>query len=187
MKRSPLITVLAAAVLIPAAACTRSPGPKAAAPKPAQRVANAALGIAIADLPAGFRVVENNDDGLILDRGSEVDATLTITAGPLQPQGVNLIQAVNEQKPEFERMSGGKFLGYKELRTPIGTAYTVRGQRAGESGPLEIGRVLTVDPSASRLLILSYVYREGEDTKARMEELLDVLAQVEPLETPQGS
>ncbi len=187
MKRSSLIAVLAVAVLIPAAACTKSPGPGTAAPKPAQRVSNTALGIAIADLPAGFRVVENNDDGLILDRGAEVDATLTITAGPLQPQGVDLIQAVNEQKPEFERMRGGKFLGYKELRTPIGTAYTVRGQRAGESGPQEIARVLTIDPSASRVLVLSYVYRTGDDTKARMEELLDVLAQIEPLTTQQGS
>ena len=187
MKRS-LIIVAVLISLAPVAGCKKAAGPQAAAPKPVQRVTNAALGIAIADLPQGFRVVENNDDGIILDRGSETDATLTITAGPLQPQGVNLIQAVNDEKPAFEAMKGGKFLGYRELRTPIGTAYTVRGRRAGEAGPQEIARVLTLDPSASRLLTLSYVYRADEDTKTRMEELLDVLAQIEPFETkPAGS
>jgi hypothetical protein len=180
MPRS--IASLLVAVTLAVVACARREAPAPPAPR---RVSNAQIGVAIAALPEGFAVASNSGGTIILRRSAADDpARLTIEAGLLQPQGVDLVEWVEAQPAEFKAKPEGTFLGSKKLSTPIGTAFTARGRYRGELGGVEETRVLAVDPSAPRLLIARYVYATGDDTAARAQQLLDVFAQIERLSGP---
>jgi hypothetical protein len=68
---------------------------------------------------------------------------------------------------------------FRFSRSDRGTAFYSRG-RFVEKGVVEEETViLTIHPSANRLLTISYRYPAGEDSAARVEKLIDVLSYVE--------
>lgn len=159
------------------------PAREEAAPGP--RVENPELGLALAQLPAGFEVEVNEGSTLVLARSAEDDpAQLTFELGPLQTAGVNLVDRVWEEKGRVEALPEGQYRGQNELGgVPIGTTFTSRGRFRNEAGErVEEYRALAIHPGQNRVLVLDYEYpvpEPGEDSN-RLEELMLVLEQVEP-------
>jgi hypothetical protein len=88
---------------------------------------------------------------------------------------------VEAQPATFKGRREGTFLGSKTLRTPLGRAYTARGRYRTDAGVVEESRVLAVHPSEDRLLTVTYVYPPSEDVVPRIQQLLDVFAEIGPL------
>lgn len=172
------------AVLLLAIACSsQKPQPT----QPSTRVESPGMGIALATVPRGFEVAENEGDVLRLDRTSgDRGGTLTIQADPVQQSGVNLVDAVNEQKTHIESLPDGKYLGNVELMGPTGTAFSTRGRYMDNGQEMEEVRLLTVHPSQNRLLSIIYRYPAGGDTKERIEQAMEVLGEIGPLTPPGG-
>lgn len=151
-----------------------------------ERVESGGLGIALTALPAGFEVATNEGEHLVLAR-TEDEGTLSFEMTPLQAAGVNLQARVWEEKERIEGMPNGQYRGQNELGgVPLGTTYTSRGRFETEGGEMvEEYRALLVHPTQNRMLILDYEYPVpapgGEEGSTRLEDLMRVLEQVEPL------
>ncbi len=167
------------AVLMPmTAACAPAPEapPQSSAP---ERVENDALGIAVAAVPAVFEVVAGDDATIQLGTPSlPTLGRITVSAGPIDPYGINLVEAVKARRAEFEAAPGGEYFGNRELGTPIGTAYTARGAYDGSEGRIEETWAFAVHPSANRLLTVIYAYPPGEGQE-RVGHLLELLGEIE--------
>lgn len=157
-------------------------------PSGVERVENAALGIAlVGPQAAGFDVVANEGETLALVRHAtetEAEATLTYETSPPQLAGINLVDAVNQQKAEIEARPDGRFFGQIQLMSQLGNAYSTRGRYAGAGGETEEVRIFAVHPAGDRLLSLTYRYRPtpGEaGSKARSEQAMAALGLIEPL------
>ncbi len=150
------------------------------------RVENADLGIAIAELPEPFSVVEASGPTLELTAAGDAGSgTVIITAGPEEAFGINLVTAVKERKAIFESAPDGHYFGNRELGTPHGTAFTARGAYTGESGPVEETWVYSIHPGANRLLTITYTYPPGE-SEVRVNQLLLLLGEIEGLGEGEG-
>ncbi len=173
--RSPLMTTV---LLIPAVALLACGARSTATEEtPANRVEAPGLGIAIADLPGGLTVEKNEGSELVLVPEGKA-GRIVIRAGT-PAEGTNLVQAVKDHQASIEARPGAHYLGVRELVTPLGSAYWSRG-RYEEGGTLvEETRILVLHPSGDRLLTLTYVYPAGEDSSARIQELLGVVAELE--------
>jgi hypothetical protein len=151
-----------------------------------ERVESGGLGIALAAVPAGFEVETNEGEELVLVN-MEGGGTLSFVMTPLQSAGVNLQARVWEEKERVEGMPGGVYRGQNELGgVPLGTTYTSRGRFENEAGEaVEEYRALLVHPTQNRALILDYEYPVpepgSEEGSTRLEDLMRVLEQVEPL------
>jgi hypothetical protein len=170
------------AALALALACGPSkPAGEAAAPSTASgpRTENAALGIALAAVPAAFRVEVNSGADLRLARADGAPGTLHFEVTPVAG-GVNLIEALKAHKDEVLARPGGDYKGQIELRSPLGTTFASRGRFGAEGSTTEEFRVFAVHPSGGMLLTMVYSYPAGDDTAARRDELLAVLAEIEP-------
>jgi hypothetical protein len=191
----PIVTALALALALGAAAgCGGDRGDQAAgggeaAPAAPRRIENPQLAIALAGIESsGFELDANDGATLRLTRpaaeGSEA-ATLTYEAGEAQVAGVNLVDAVNQQKQAVEARPGGQFFGQVQLMSQLGNAYSTRGRYTGEGGgEVEELRLFAVHPAGDRLLSLVYVYpAQPGGTQARIEEAMAGLGLVEPLDT----
>jgi hypothetical protein len=165
-----------------ATGCRRAPDQAASA-----GVDNHVLGIRLAALPEGFAVASNGPDGIVLARGREPDGRLVVTASPVEG-AVNLVEAVKARQRAAET-SGGRFLGSRELRTPWGAAFTARSRPPATDGGLrEETAVFALHPgNPARMLVATYSYPAGEDTTARIQQLLDVVAQIDPLGPAAGA
>ena len=159
-----------------------------------ERVENPALGIAlVGPQAAGFDVVANEGETLTLVRhatGEEAEATVIYDASPPQVAGVNLVEAVNEQKAAIEARPGGSFLGQVQLMSELlGNAYSTRGRYTGSGGEeIEEVKLFAVHPSGDRLLSVTYRYRPAEGgSKARLDQAMAALGLVEPLAPEAGS
>lgn len=192
-RPSALLSLALVTGLALAAGCRPAPdaGPEPAEPADAPaagRVENGALGLALARVPAGFEVARNEGEELVLVRRAKEDAArLTFELGPLQTAGVNLVEKVWEEKARIEALPEGEYRGQNELGgVPLGTTFTSRGRFRDESGEwIEEYRALLVHPTQNRALILDYEYPvpppEEERRQNRLEELMQVLEQVEPI------
>ncbi|MFP3941712.1 MAG: hypothetical protein ACLF0P_15560 [Thermoanaerobaculia bacterium] len=157
-------------------------------PAAGPRVENEALGLALAQLPAGFEVIRNEGDELVLGRSDGDDpARLTFELGPVQAAGVNLVDRVWEEKERIESMPEGDYRGQNELGgVPIGTTFTSRGRFVDEETGerVEEYRALALHPAENRVLVLDYEYPPpppGEaEEHSRLQELMLVLEQIEP-------
>lgn len=155
----------------------RSPEPTVAAP---ERVENAALGIAIADLPEPF-VLETNQGSTLrfTTPGGERDGLLWLEVGPPAGGAINLVEEVKARKAIFEETEGGRYFGNRELATPHGPAYTARGAFEKSDGVIEEIWIYTVHPAEYRLLTLVYRYPSGEDSAERAAQVMSILGEVE--------
>ncbi len=185
--------VLALAYLLAWSGCgPRSPRP-GETPVPGPRTENPALGIALAQVPAGFVVKRNEGTDLVLERSAPDDhGHLSILVGPAQKAGVNLVDQVWKEKARIEALPDGKFEGQNELGgSALGTVYTCRGRYTDEQGQaMEDFKALAVHPSANRLLTLDYRYpapAPGTSPNDRLEQLMLVVEQVKDLSAPSGS
>jgi hypothetical protein len=157
-------------------------------PTGAERVENQSLGIAlVGPQAAGFDLVANEGETLALVRHAteaETEATLTYEASPPQLAGINLVDAVNQQKAAIEARPDGRFFGQIQLMSQLGNAYSTRGRYAAAGGETEEIRIFAVHPAGDRLLSLTYRYRPavGEaGSKARSEQAMAALGLIEPL------
>lgn len=154
------------------------------------RIENAVLGITLDGVAAaGFEVAINEGETLVLLRpahGDQAEAKLTYRVSPPQTAGVNLIEAVNQQKADIESRPSGDFLGQVELMSQFGTAYSTRGRYAGDDGlEMEEIRILTVHPEGDRMMSLTYRYTPNAGgTKERLDQAMSALGLVEPLAPP---
>lgn len=172
--KSILGSVLVAGVLLAGCAQEETPAPDT-------RVENRGTGVALAALPASFRVAANDAEALrlVADGGG----SLEILAMPEQSHGVNLHEAVNDQEEWIESQPDGKFFGFQELMGPLGTAFTSRGMYTGSEGPIEVLRVFMVHPQGGRRLDVIYTYPPGEG-QMRAQHVLELLGEMEPLDPP---
>jgi len=169
------------------AGCQTAPAPEPVAEN-GPRVENAALGIALASVPAPFEVRSADADMLELARTLEdgSEAVVLIAAGPVETGGINLVEVAKEKNADFEAAPGGESFGNRELGTQIGPAYTARGSFDGETGRIEETWIFTLHPAENRLLRLSYRYPAGGDSGARVNELMAILGDVEALQPTEG-
>ena len=189
--RTALALSLAGLVALTAlAACNRQPAQSlAGAGLPSEPVVNSELHLTL-DPPAsaGFKLVANEGSRLELvkpaSEGRE-DATLTFEVGPPQRAGVNLVDAVNQQKAAIESRPGGKFMGQVQLGSQLGNAYSTRGRYTGDDGrESEEIRLFAVHPEGDRLLTLVYRYHaDTSDSKERTQEAMAALGLVSPAAT----
>ena len=160
--------------------------PPAAAPAEdvAPAAENAALGLRVTELPEGIRMAGNEGDRLVFDAASDgVPGNLLIGVGPPVLAGINLAAEANGFG-ERAAASGGKFFGGNQIVTPYGSGYVAR--VLGGDGMEEI-RVFLLHPGDSdRLLTVSLGYPPGgpEVSRARMNQVIELLGALEPLDAP---
>ncbi len=157
-----LLTIAVASSIISSSGCKQAgPGPEAASAGP--RVENAALGLAIAELPAGFELDTNDGTSLILTAPGPGDpGVLSFEVGPEEQGSVNIVETAERTKATFESRPQGQFFGNQELMTPIGSFFTARG--AHEQADVRIEELLafTLHPNSNRLIRISFLYPAGE-------------------------
>lgn len=180
-----LLGALVSAALL--SGCGSDEEPTQAAPVAGTRVENPELGIALASVPPPFVLDVNEGETLRLRRSEHAEGppgTVTFDAGEEQIAGVNLPQAVEDQKARIEALPEGDYLGRLELGSQLGTAFSTRGRYLDEGEKVEEVRLFTVHPSGNRLFSMRYVYPLPTDSEARMEEAFLVLGEVEPFTAP---
>lgn len=177
--------VISATTLALAVAGCR-PAPPPPAPPAAERVENAALGLAVAALPEAFTVDSNEGETLRLRTDSEEGAgLLTVQVGPELDTSINLLDETKQRRDWFESEApAGKYFGNRELRAPYGPAFTARGELDADGSRFEETWIYTLHPMANRLITLVYRYPAGGDSATRVAQLMEVLGELEPL-TPE--
>jgi hypothetical protein len=179
MRRIPLVLLALVGF-----ACAKGPAaPPAAAPT---AVENAALGLAVRPLPPGFTVAENVGERLAFDAVADgIPGNAAIAVGPPASSGINLVAEAKAWGEQAGAAPGGKFFGGNELVTPFGSAFTVRALVDG--GATEERRIYLLHPGAGdRLVTLSLRYppSQPEAARDRLQQLMDLLASLEPLAAP---
>ena len=159
--------------------------PKPAAPPPAaapEAVENAALELAFRPLPAGFKVADNAGERLSFDAFADgVPGTVTVTVGAPTPSGYNLVAEAKGWGEQASAAAGGRFFGGNELVTPFGVAYTARA--LVEGGATEERRLFLLHPGGGDRLVtfvLRYPPGPPEAARDRLQQLMDLLASLEP-------
>ena len=165
-------------------ACGEPPSPPAQAEPKA--VENAALGLAVRPLPPGFTVAENVGERLAFDAVADgIPGNAAIAVGPPASSGINLVAEAKAWGEQAGAAPGGKFFGGNELVTPFGSAFTVRALVDG--GATEERRIYLLHPGGGdRLVTLSLRYppSQPEAARDRLQQLMDLLASLEPLAAP---
>ena len=175
--RLPALT-LATIFLAPLLACGDAAPDEAA---PAQRVENSQMGIALAELPAGFEV-ENNAGAEMSLRpiAGQPEGRVWFEMGPVEEAGINLVEVVNSQRASFEELEGGTFSGSRELQMTNGrTAYYSRGRFDEGGQETEEFRISTLHPIRNQLMRIFYRYPAGDDSAERLNDILLVVGEVE--------
>jgi hypothetical protein len=75
----------------------------------------------------------------------------------------------------MEGKNGAEYMGGQELQGEFGTAFYSRGRYIDEGSLVEETAVFMIHPTGNRLLGIHYRYPAGEDSAARVEELIDVI------------
>lgn len=182
MRPNPVVPSLLA--LLSVATCRQAPAPAPAPPAPTA-VESAALGLRFAALPEGIRLAANDADRLAFDAISDgVPGSLVVTVAPVPADGADL---PGEAKAfgAAAVAAGGKFFGGNQLVTPYGDAYTARA--LVDAGAVEERRVFLLHPDDSfRLVTFVLRYPPGETAaaNARLRQMLDLLAALEPFAGP---
>jgi len=143
------------------------------------RIENLDLAVALTATPGGLVVVANQGASLELRPSDESSGgVIWFEVGPEQA-GINLVAAVNDHQARIEGLPGGAYQGAQELQGDFGTAFYSRGRFSGERSEEEETRILLIHPAGDRLLTIAYRYPAGEDSAARVEQLIEVLSYLE--------
>ncbi len=161
------------AVALTALTCSRP------APPEDPGVENAELGIRLVSVPEGLTVVANEGRTLVLKPSAEgADGSIVFAVGREQPS-VNLVAAVKNHQARIEAMPDGAYKGGQELTGDFGAAFYSRGRFSEDGTTMEETVLFLIHPSANRLLEFRYLYPAGNDSAARVEQLISVLGQLE--------
>jgi hypothetical protein len=161
------------AVALTALTCSQS------APPEDPGVVNAELGIKLVSVPDSLTVVANEGRTLVLKPTAEgAEGSIVFAVGPEQ-SSVNLVAAVQNHQARIEAMPDGAYKGGQELTGDFGTAFYSRGRFSENGETVEETVLFLIHPSASRLLEMRYLYPAGNDSAARVEQLISVLGQLE--------
>lgn len=181
MSRQAFASILALILLL-SVGC-KSPEAEAPVEEPPERIENAQLGVALADVPDFFQVASK--DGAVIEltpKDATVEGTLTVSATETETGGINLVAAMEEHKTDLSSREAGSYKGQRELGSQLGTAFYSRGQWSEDGRMMEETVVFLIHPWGDRKLLLTYVYPAGDDSSARlMEQLFAVLGELEPL------
>lgn len=177
-----LINASLATALLLTVACQPAAEEPAAPPK-GERVENADLGVAVAELPSFFKVSSN--EGTVIElvpAAAEVEGVLKIQETEAETGGINLYAAIERHKADLQGRENGDYKGQRELGSQLGTAFYSRGLYTEAEQAMEEVAVFLVHPKGDRELQLVYTYPAGEDSKERMmDQLFAVLGEVEEL------
>lgn len=147
-----------------------------------ERLENAELGLAVAELPQSFEEVSaEGGNWTFTAPGAGGAGTLVVSASPEVEGSINLVEAVKERQTWFESAEGGSYHGNRELGGPFGTIYTARGSYGPPEAPVEETWAYAIHPGAYRLLAVQFAYPTGE-SGTRVEQLLEFLGELEALE-----
>ncbi len=164
----------AVAVVLLALSCA-APSP----PPAATAIQNIDLGLELNGLPDGLVLASNQGSSLELRPADPATGgVLWFAVGP-ERDGVNLVQAVQAHQGQMEGRSGADYKGGQELQGDFGTAFYSRGRYVDEGGLMEETAVFMIHPAGNRLLAIHYRYPAGEDSAARVEQLIDVISYIE--------
>lgn len=170
---------VALAVLLMAVGCSRQPEEPEA-----RRVESPELGIALADIPQIFEVVEDPNAPLAL---APVDPTVRgralFSLRVPEVGGVNLLDAVHRHQARIEGLPAGDYRGARELRTPHGPAFYSRGRYERDDSLVEETHIFMLHPTGDKMLDLAYTYPAGDDSSQRVESLINVIAEIEGMGT----
>lgn len=161
-------------------ACQK-PAPEPPSAPASTRVESLELGLALANVPEGFKVLDSAS--LRLGRTDDQTGELWVEVGPSTPTGINMVQVVRDWEDQYKAMPEGQFLGQLELGSQFGTTFTVRGRYSKDGLTMEERRIFTVYPGGDRLVTMVYSYPAGEDTKVRSDQMFAVFGELEPLAT----
>ena len=165
------------ATLILCIACAGEPPPPPA-PEPVT-VANPELGIELQGIPEAFELETNQGPELVLSLTAVPDRRLGFSIEP-SDAGVNLVAGIEKHQTDLEARTAGEYRGAQELATHLGTAFWSRGVFESNGEMMEEARILAIHPSKNATLMLTYVFPAADNSATRMQQLLDVLAVVEP-------
>lgn len=144
-----------------------------------QVVTNDVLKLRLTSIPSEFVVTLNEGDQLELAPASPaVEGRVWFTLGP-EERGVNLVAAVKRHQRHIEELPGADYKGGQELGTELGTAFYSRGRFLAGTTETEETAVFIQHPTQSRLLTIAYRYPANVDSSVRVQQLLDLLAEVD--------
>lgn len=161
----------AAFVILLALSCAAPSSP----PAPTT-IQNIDLGLELTGLPDGLTLSSNQGTSLELRPTDPAKGgVLWFSVGPEQ-DGVNLVTAVQAHQSQMEGKNGADYKGGQELQGDFGTAFYSRGQYIDDDALMEETAVFMIHPAGNRLLGLHYRYPAGDDSAARVEQLIDVIS-----------
>ena len=164
----------AAFVILLALSCAAPSSP----PAPTT-IQNIDLGLELTGLPDGLTLSSNQGTSLELRPTDPAKGgVLWFSVGPEQ-DGVNLVTAVQAHQSQMEGKNGGDYKGGQELQGDFGTAFYSRGQYIDDGALMEETAVFMIHPAGNRLLGIYYRYPAGDDSAARVEQLIDVINYLE--------
>ena len=149
------------------------------APPPDTGIENIDLGIKLASVPKGLAEAVNQGSNLELRPTDEgVVGVVWFAVGP-EKRGVNLVAVVQEHQAGIESLPEGAYKGAQELQGDFGVAFYSRGRFSEADATVEETVLFRIHPSGNRLLEIHYRYPAGDDSAARVEQLIEVLAELE--------
>jgi hypothetical protein len=163
------------ALAVSALSCAEPPPP----PPPADTsVENVELGIQLASVPEGLETTVNEGSSLELRPTAEgVEGLVWFAVSP-DLHAVNLVAAVQDHRAEIEGLPGGEYKGSQELQGDFGVAFYSRGRFSDAEATVEETVLFLIHPTASRQLEIHYRYPAADDSAARVEQLIEVLAEL---------
>ncbi len=176
LRKKPLVLL----ALLTAGAALACGAKEASEEKEPPRLECPSLGIVLVDLPQDLRLVRN-DGGVVVLEQTGHEGTITLARGT-DDEDSNLVQAVKDHQATIEGRGGAKYMGVRELVTPLGTAYWSRGQYTKDGKTLEETRIVTLHPSGKGILTLTSVYPAGADSSQRIQKLLAIVVGIEALQ-----
>jgi hypothetical protein len=168
--------VIVLALVLSVSSCSGPPPPP---PPQDTSVENVDLGIKLAAVPEGLVASVNEGDILELrPTGEGVDGKVWFFVGPDQ-HAVNLVAAVTGHQAHIEGLPDGEYMGAQELTGGFGVAFYSRGRFSDAEVTVEETVLFLIHPTAHRLLEIHYQYPAANDSAARVEKLIEVLAELE--------
>ncbi len=184
------LVVATVAIGLSVVACQGGDGTASSEPpeQSAQRVEVPALGIALAEVPAGVEVVSMDETTVRLSPADGVAGDVVLDVRAPESGGVNLVAAVQAHQRDIQSRADGSYHGSQELRTQLGPAFTSRGSYVkADGGAVQELHVYALHPRGDAMLRLLTELPSDEDPSARAQTMLELLAQVEALSGGTGA